>query len=820
MNISFNWLKQYVNLPDSISAEEVAEKLKLSTVEVEKIKSLGALLNKVVVGKIVSLENHPQADKLKLCQVDVGKEKLQIVCGGSNLRKGMLVALAKIGAKVKWHGQGDLVELKEVKIRNIDSHGMICGAEEIGLLEMFPPVDNREIIDLTERVSNKSLGKPLAEVLDLDDTVLEIDNKSLSNRPDLWGHYGMAREVAVLFGKNLNEYKTESIKAGKGKGPEVEIKDTSLCPRYMAAIVHGVKVGESPAWLKKRLLSAGIRSINNIVDITNYIMLDLGEPMHAFDAKQLVGSGKEAIKIIVRKAEKDEILTLLDGNKIELDQADLVIADSEKPLALAGIMGGELSGVNEKTESVVFESANFNAAAIRRSSIRHGLRTDSSTRFEKSLDPTFCQTALEKAVAMLLQFCPEATVAGKLADKKDYVLKTGPISVDKKFFEKKLGLPIPEKEIVKILENLGFGVEVKKDSWIVKVPSWRAAKDIAIAEDLVEEVARVFGYEKIPATMPLMSIAPPPMDEKRRLERRLRDILIRDSGYCEVDNYAFISQQQREALADKAEYLELDNPLSKEKPFLRRSLLPNLAENIVANIEFFDQVKIFEIGKTFLPELPGVRADTGGAELLPRQDVWFAACFSAKKNQMPVVEARRVLEKINRELRIDFEIVSPKTPLPWQHPTRTVELKNKETVLGALYELHPTATEKFGLSVRLGVLELNLDLLAEALSLADKAQYEKISAFPEVIRDLAFTVDQSMTHAQIVAVLHKADSLIKKVELFDFYQGEKLPPGKKSLAYHLTIADPEKTLTSEEVEAVVKKAGDLLKKKIKAEIRI
>src|SRR3989338_5643835 len=380
MLISFNWLKQHVTLPNSATPFEVAEKLKLSTVEVEGIKHQGKHLENIVVGKILSCEKHPNADKLKVCSVDVGKEKVTIVCGGSNVADGMMVVVAKSGAKVKWHGEGDLVELKPTVIRGVESNGMICGADEVGLLELFPKKEEKEIVDLSGR--KLKAGEPLAAALSLSDVIFEIDNKSLSNRPDLWGHYGIAREVAALFGREVAAYAVPEIKEGKEVKLSVKVEDEKLCPKYLAVAVSGIKIEESPAWLKERLAAVGLRPINNIVDITNFVMLDLGQPMHAFDAAQIVNT-KSGQKIIVRHAGDGEEFTTLDGKKHKLDSNMLVIANAEKAVALAGVMGGLASGVNDNTTSIVFESANFDAASIRRTSTKLGLRTDSSARFEK-----------------------------------------------------------------------------------------------------------------------------------------------------------------------------------------------------------------------------------------------------------------------------------------------------------------------------------------------------------------------------------------------------------------------------------------------------
>ncbi|MCX6781559.1 MAG: phenylalanine--tRNA ligase subunit beta [Candidatus Magasanikbacteria bacterium] len=821
MKLSFNWLKQYVNLPDSVSALEVAEKLKMATVEVEEIDRQDALLDNVVIGKVLKVEKHPEADKLKLCEVDIKNEKLQIVCGGSNVREGMLVALAKVGAKVKWHGQEDLLELKPTAIRGVESFGMICSASEIGLDTFFPAKEQKEIIDLTGRISEKQVGKPLADALELNDVIFDIDNKSLSHRPDLWGHYGMAREVAVLFGKSLKEYGAVKIKEPKKDffGLKVEVKDKKLCPRYMAAVLRGVKVEESPNWLKAKLISAGFRPINNIVDITNYVLLDLGQPMHAFDMEQLAGNKEQLAKIIVRRAESGEMIKLLDENVIELVSEDLIIADAEKPLALAGVMGGEHSGITEKTTTIIFESANFNASSIRKSSTRHGLRTDSSARFEKSLDPNWCEIALNKAVELAHKFCATAELADKISDISDFTLAVGPIVMQKNIFEKKLGEKIPEKEITKILTGLGFKVSAQSDKWAVEIPTWRATKDVSGAEDLIEEVARIWGYEQIASAMPEFGITAPEKNKLSALEHDLRDIFAGSFSFDEVYNYSFVSPSQIERLGDKGEYTELDNPLSKEKPYLRRSLLPNMMENAVKNIEFFDTVRIFEIGKVFWPDMAGARVDSNGSELLPRQDTYLSALYCEKKDEAPFSAVRRSVERMGEVLNLDFKINALSHVAPWMHPTRAGEIICDGIFVGVIYEVNPFIAKKFGLDCRVSFLEINLETLVEIGEKAKKATYRKVPDFPSVVRDLAFVVDGDITHAQVEECLKSIDPLVESVELFDVYIGDAVSEGEKSMAYRLTLSRPDKTLSSSEVDAVLIKAGSALKKKFGAEVR-
>jgi phenylalanyl-tRNA synthetase beta chain len=843
MLVSFNWLKQFVNLPDLVSAEEVAHKLTMSAVEVDSVKKLAEGLEGIIVGEVKKIENHPDADRLQVCSVFDGKENIQVVCGGSNVKEGMLCAFAPIGSKVRWHGVGEPIILEKTKIRGVESNGMICASTEIGLGEMFPLKDKKEILDLSLPPLNLPLvngeknviGKPLAEVLGLEDSILEIDNKSMTNRPDLWGHYGMAREVAALYNKQLSEYSPPTIPPPrlplvKGEGKlektkiNVKVEDAKLCPRYMAVAIAGVEIKSSPDWLQKRLLAVGLRPINNIVDITNYVMYELGQPMHAFDeakVKSQKSIKSKVISLFVRRAKSGEKFKTLDEKEHELGESDLVIANEEKAIALAGVMGGVDSGINNETKTIIFESANFEPVGVRRTALRLGLRTDSSARFEKSLDPNNCELALRRAVQLTLELCPQAKVVSRVVDEANFNLQTGPIELNLQFLWRKVGMELDKKIVIKILNSLGFAIKEKKEGLIIIIPTWRATKDISIAEDLVEEISRIYGYDNITPALPVFPIIPPIVNEQRLLERKVADVLAMELGYCETYNYSFVSLEQIQKMGDKVEkYIELNNPLSKEKPYLRRNLIMNLLENISKNIEYDDEVKIFEIGKTFKAEATGARAKTNSDELLPLQDTWATAVRANKKDNTPFWQVRRVLETIFSTLHIPIINAPLDKVQPWEHPSRGALFSVFGKVVCVVSEINPVVAKSFGIEARVGFISINLSVLSELLvENRPETKYLPLPTYPEVTRDLAILVKKNVTHAEIIKTILGVDPFLKNVELFDVYEGQNIGEGYKSMAYRLTYGHLERTLTADEVERVQEKVLNLLKEKFGAETR-
>jgi phenylalanyl-tRNA synthetase beta chain len=623
------------------------------------------------------------------------------------------------------------------------------------------------------------------------------------------------------MGKYLKTYEPASI--GKVKNGnwelDIDVQDADACPRYMGVVMSGIDVGESPAWMKKRLMSVGVPSINNIVDITNYLLLELGQPMHAFDAGQL-GAQENGISLIVRKAKSGEQFVALDEKEYELSIDDLVIATPTRAVAIAGVKGGLNSGITSATTSIVFESANFDAVTVRRTSTRLGLRTDASARYEKSLDPVQCELALRRAVELVREMCPNAVVSSAVVDQSNFAVAEGPIELETTFVRRKMGVDLPTKEMVRILESLGFGVKEKKDVLSVTVPSWRATKDIAIREDLVEEIARVYGYGNIPATLPTFPIVPPVRNPLRDLETTLRELLAYENGYTEVSNYSFVSPEwlKRLGIIDQNAYIALENPIAKDRPLLRRNLLPNMLQNVEQNLHRFDAVRLFEIGKTYRSEVPGDDAGDGSGAL-PKQDTILGCMYAKKGDDTPFFSLHGTLasvaERMGWTIRLEKRTEAGVFPT---HPGRYATIYIQDVHVGRMGELHPQTADELGIPYRTAMMEINLSEII-AIARKEKSVYQPLSQYPVVERDIAFLVDVSVAHDDIATCLITADILTVKAELFDVFTGNTVPHGKKSMAYRLTYRSDAKTLETSEVETVHKKIIGELEKKFDAELR-
>ena len=590
MKLSLSWIKDFVNIPEDMDMKQLAYDLTMDTVEVEDVEYLADRFDHMVVGVIEDIEPHPNADKLRVCKVDIGDGEIKdIVCGGINLEKGMRVAVSCPGAIVRWHGEGEPVEIKKSKLRGVASYGMICASDEIGLGDLFPASQEAEILDLS--AFDVPAGTTLADALDLNDVLLEIDNKSMTNRPDLWGHYGIAREIAALYNLPLAEIKP--FETDVQSDFNVEIADPDRCPRYIGVEMSGVNVKEAPYQMQNRIWKVGMRPINALVDITNYVMLATGNPTHAFDADNI------SDHIVVRHANENEKLLLLNDKELSLCTDDLVITDSEGPVALAGVMGGAKDSILPKTERVILEVANFEAAGIRRTALRYDNRTEASSRYEKAIDPERCDQALALSMQYFKELYTEMKVTG-YCDKYVKKLKRAEIDVNLVWLEKRLGKHLTNDEIQGKLEKLGFDVQINGEDMHVIAPTWRSTGDISIKDDVMEEVARMYGYDNFEPTSFTTTFDSAINQKDQDLVRNMKEFLAIRCGMQEIYTYPWVNDVYLNAIMQTTEgMLRLSTPPAPDLSYLRASLLPNICEAVAKNERYFNDFSIFEEAQVF-----------------------------------------------------------------------------------------------------------------------------------------------------------------------------------------------------------------------------
>ncbi len=817
MLISLNWLKEFLDKPENLDPEEVATQLTIKTAEVDNVTNEADAFENMVVGQITEIAPHPNADKLKICKVSIGKETSQIVCGGTNLREGMYVAVATPGAKVKWHGQGDLITLERTKIRDVESDGMICAGSEIGLPDAQggertahnsqPSLqkDPREILDLSGMKT--APGTPLAELLQKNDIIFEFDNKALTHRPDLWGHYGIAREIAVLTSTKLKLLKIDIKIPTSGSKVDVEVKDKILCPRYCGLQINNIKVGPSPEWLQKKLKATGHGTHNNIVDVTNYVMLELGQPMHAFD-KNKISKG-----IVIRKAEKGENLDCLDGKIRDLDEHMLIIADHKKPVAIAGVIGGANSEIGDSTTSIILESANFNSSSVRKTSTKFMLRTDAVQRFEKALDPNLCEIAIKRTAELILKICPAAQIAGPITDVKNFPTAPVKILFDTNKARSKIGAAISDKQIKEILESLEFKTSPPKKSakggtvFTVTIPTFRANKDVKIEDDLIEEIARIYGYGNIPSTLPALPTKLPKEHTERFKKHRARELFSYGLGFDEVSNYSFYGKNEiARCLLSENGHVKLINYLSEDQTHMRLSMIPNLLKNLQHNVKNFDELKIYEIGHTYK------EIGETGVEFMPLEEKKIAGAILIKgKSDEPFYEAKGALETFFKK----FEIPLPHatkglTATPYAHPNKALSYidQNGQT-LGKVFMLHPVVAKNHDLeNYSIGIFALNFTELMKLTPREKK--YKKIARFPSIQFDVSVLIDSNLEIQKLQNSIREAcpasdageNSLITAITLFDIYRGAELPPNKKAVAFKITLQAEDRTLTDTEMAEI------------------
>ncbi|MFA6096454.1 MAG: phenylalanine--tRNA ligase subunit beta [Candidatus Paceibacterota bacterium] len=771
MKISYNWLKEYVDI--SVTPEKLAELFTMHSFEVESLTVQGKGLENVVVGEVLEKKKHPDADKLNLVKVKVNEgEPLEIVCGAPNIDVGQKVPVALLGAELPCG-----MKIEKRKVRGIYSCGMVCAEDELGLSDK-----HSEIIVLDK---DSKIGMPAKDAMGLDDAIFEI--AILPNRAhDLLSHMGVAREAGALTNAKL-KIKNEKLRTETSNSSEslkVEIIDEDLCRRYSAAIVKGIEIKPSPKWLKKRLESVGVRSINNIVDITNYVMFYLGQPMHAFDADKLNG------KIIVRKAKKGEKILALDDKEYELSENDLVIADEQKPIAIAGVMGGSETAVSDRTKNIIFESANFLGVNIRKTSQRLKLSSESSYRFEREIDPELTLQAIGMAIALTKELAGGEAIE-PIVDAYLKPVSNKKISFDYGRVEKLLGISIAQEKAKEILEGLGFAVLQNGENMEVTVPTFRI--DVERANDIIEEIARINGYENIPEVPSNVQMRSVKQDKEMILEKGMR-LVMEGLGFTEAYNYSFLSERDINGMGlKKDDHYELQNPLSDDHRFLRTTLAFGLIKNAGLNSKYRDNFRIFEVGREYLM--------TG--QDLPEERKVLAAILADKNAKTDLFYDLKgkvdvLLRKFGFEKAIYKEIQSPES---FWHKGRSAEIAADGKIVGRLGEINPMTLNFFDAGCRAAYFEL---YVVDVVGLGrDEKRYKQINRLPSVQLDLAIVFDESIKWDDIRRIIMKADNaLIRNVETFDVYRGKGLEKGKKSVAFRITYQAQDRTLKDEEAKAV------------------
>lgn len=800
MKAGFNWLQEFVSI--SLTPEEVAERLTMAGLEVESIERIGPGFKGIVVGEILSMEPHPKASDLWLCQVGIRSGTLSIVCGAKNIKTGHRVPVACPGAVLP-----DGRRIEASRIRGEVSEGMLCSEAELGL------GDEAGAIMLLP--SDFPIGAEVSKALDLEEVVFEVG--VTPNRGDCLSHLGIAREVSALTGVPIRIPSWQFQENGPPVQSltSVQILDPELCPRYSARIIQGVRIGPSPLWLKRRLQAVGVRPINNVVDITNFVMMELGQPLHAFDYDLLEGR-----RIVVRQAREGEGLRTLDGVEHFLSPEMLVIADATSPVAIAGIMGGAASEVGPDTRNVLLESANFNPLSIRRTSKILGLTTEASYRFERYVDREGTVRALDRAAYLILE-TGNGVVARGVVD--EYIIRWVPLRLSLRVdrTNRVLGTALKREEMAKTLKALGFSV-VTGDGGVleVTVPSFR--HDIQQEIDLVEEVARLHSFERIPTTLPSGRSRAPSQKGYGELKGSIRRVLT-SAGFYEAINFSFTKPNvfdklkiEKDSPLRKA--MRIQNPLSEEQAVMRTELLSGLLENLAANENRgVRTVKLFEIGRTYHPEegspLPHEIEGIGVIAV----GNWSEQFWKGEKEDVDFYHIKGVLAALGEALGLEMDVTSGIIP-PYFHPFHSARVVVEERVVGFVGKVHPEVLEAFELRARPYYLELNLEALFGLKGLSPT--FKPLPKYPAVVRDIALMVPEKAPAAEIRSFIQQAGGeVVEEVRLFDLYRGEKIPHGYKSLAFSVSYQARDRTLTDEEVNEVHKRILEELKVQIGAVIR-
>lgn len=784
MLISNEWLKEYVTIDDSVS--NLAERITRTGIEVDDLIDYTKDIKNLVVGFVKSKEKHPDADKLNVCQVDIGEdEPVQIVCGAPNVDAGQYVIVAKVGGRLPGG-----IKIKRAKLRGERSEGMICSLQEIGISSNYVPKTFESGIYVFSEAQVP--GTDALQALYLDDQVMEFD--LTPNRADALSMIGTAYEVAALYNTKMTKPDTTSNELELSANDEltVTIENEDKVPYYSARVVHDVTIEPSPIWMQARLIKAGIRPINNVVDISNYVLLEYGQPLHMFD-QDAIGSQQ----IVVRQANEGEKMTTLDDTERELLTSDIVITNGQTPIALAGVMGGDFSEVKEQTSNIVIEGAIFDPVSIRHTSRRLNLRSESSSRFEKGIATEFVDEAVDRACYLLQTYANGKVLKDRVSSGELGAFIT-PIDITADKINRTIGFDLSQNDIVTIFNQLRFDTEINDDVITVQVPSRR--KDITIKEDLIEEVARIYGYDDIPSTLPVFEKVTSGQLTDRQYKTRMVKEVLEGAGLDQAITYSLVSKEDATAFSmQQRQTIDLLMPMSEAHASLRQSLLPHLIEAASYNVARKNKdVKLFEIGNVFF---------ANGEGELPDQVEYLSGILTGdyvvnqwqgKKETVDFYLAKGVVDRVSEKLNLEFSY--RRADIDGLHPGRTAEILLENKVVGFIGELHPTLAADNDLK-RTYVFELNFDALMSVS--VGYINYQPIPRFPGMSRDIALEVDQNIPAADLLSTIHAhGGNILKDTLVFDVYQGEHLEKGKKSIAIRLNYLDTEETLTDERVSKV------------------
>jgi phenylalanyl-tRNA synthetase beta chain len=799
VRVPLKWLGEYVDI--NLQPAELARRLTMAGTEVDAIITTGRDWDKISVAAVVDVSPHPNADRLHLATVDLGGEQMTVVCGAPNVAAGQKVAFARLGAELIDGHTGQPAILKAAKIRGVESAGMVCSEKELGLSDY-----HEGILVLPE---DAPVGVPLAQYLG--DTILDLD--VTPNRPDCLSVLGIAREVAALSGGSVREPSGDYQELGRPikERLRVEIADRDLCPRYCAALIEGIQIGPSPPWMQERLIAADVRPISNVVDITNYVMLEVGQPLHAFDFSLISDR-----KIIVRRARPGEGLVTLDGTERPLNHDMLVIADAKEAVAVAGLMGGAASEVTEKTTAILLESANFNPANIRRTSTALKLRTDASARFEKGLNPELAMVAIRRAVRLMLELAGGQAAEG-IIDVYPGKRRETRITVTQERLRRVLGLQLPTPQVRQTLVSLGFGCRwLPPDRYVVRVPYWRT--DVRIPDDVAEELARIIGYDELPTTTLSGAIPPAQPQPLRELRERVRDTLAA-AGMQEVITYSLTNLESLAKVLPPEELsqrppLRAANPMSYQLEYLRTTLRASLLETLASNLRRHQRrIALFEVGRVYLPrpeDLPQEVESLAGAVTGDQPDRWG----QPGGEPVDLYDAKAYLEFLFSRLGLavsyhdgeDFALV----------PGRTAEVRLDGQRVGLVGQVHPRVAAAFDIEQDVYLFEVNLEMLVPQVG--KPRLHQLLSRFPAVEEDIAIVVDEGVTAAEVQTII-EAFPLVQRAALFDVYTGPPVPTGKKSLAYSISYQSLEHTLTDAEVNRERHRILERLSREVGAVLR-